>query len=65
MASVAAEAVAWYERERFWREFKESVERLRADPVAWQEYQDELTLWDATLMDGLEDEEPYYTDDDV
>lgn len=37
----------------------EDFARLRADTDAWQDCQDELLVWDATLMDGLEDEEPY------
>ena len=65
MGSVSAEAVAHYEKERFWRQLEEDMARLRADPVAWQEYQDEIAIWDATLMDGLEDEEPYDTHDNA
>ena len=37
------------------------MERLRADPVAWKAYQDELAIWDQTAGEGLENEEPYYT----
>lgn len=29
---------------------------LQGDPEAWQEYQTELTAWDRTLADGLEEE---------
>lgn len=49
------EAVHLLEREQFWAEYAEAYARLRADPEAWQEFQDELALWDSTLMDGLED----------
>ena len=60
IGEVIADLVEHQERERFWREMHEDFARLRADPDAWQDYQDELAVWDATLMDGLEDEEPYY-----
>lgn len=35
--------------------------RLRGDPVAWKDYQDEIAMWDSLAGDGLEDEAPYYT----
>ncbi len=62
---VVAEAVARYERELFWEEARIAYEKLRADPVAWREYQEETALWDTTSNDGLEHEEPYYAEDDV
>lgn len=34
---------------------------MRADPVAWKDYLDEIALWDTLSGDGLENEEPYYT----
>jgi hypothetical protein len=39
----------------------EDFTRLRADPVAWKEYQDEAKLFEGGSMDGLEHEEPYDT----
>jgi antitoxin MazE7 len=51
-------------REEFWKEVRESYARLQADPEAWAEYKDEMRIWEATLMDGLE-EYPYdYGDED-
>ena len=41
--------------------WKRRWDDLRADPVAWQEYQDEIRLLEGGSMDGLEAEEPYYT----
>ncbi|MBA2758829.1 MAG: hypothetical protein H0U38_03970 [Chloroflexia bacterium] len=41
----------------FWQKMEEGLARLRADPVAWQEYQDEIALWDTTSGDGLEEYE--------
>lgn len=61
MGEVVTEMVEHYEREQFWQEARASLDRLRADPVAWQDYQDELALWDQLSSDGLENEAPYYT----
>jgi hypothetical protein len=59
IGQVITDLVEKRQRERFWREMREDFTRLRSDPVAWQSYQDELSEWDATLMDGLQDEEPF------
>jgi hypothetical protein len=58
-------AVKRYEAARFWAKAKEGFERLRADPVAWKEYQDEIALWDSLSADGLENEPPYFTEDEL
>lgn len=42
---IVALAVKRYENEAFWAKAKEGFERLRADPVAWKEYQDEIAHW--------------------
>lgn len=47
--------------EQFWNELDASVETVRADPVAWEDYQDEIRFFEGGSMDGLEDEEPYYS----
>lgn len=61
IGQVIEDAVRQYRKERFWAEFQEDYARLRADPVAWKDYQDEIALWDTLAGDGLENEEPYYT----
>ncbi len=61
MGEVVSEMVERYEREKFWAEANASMDRLRANPVAWKDYQDEIAIWDQTAGDGLENEEPYYT----
>lgn len=61
IGQVIEDAVTRYEKEKFWKEMHEGFARLRADPVAWKEYQDEAALWDTLSNDGLENEEPYYT----
>ena len=61
MGQVIQEAVERYRKEQFWAGVEEDLARLRADPVAWKDYQDEIALWDTLAGDGLENEEPYYT----
>ena len=65
MGEIVNELIDRYEREAFWRAVNASVERLRADPVAWQEYKAEIALLEGGSMDGLEDEEPYFTPEEV
>lgn len=64
IGEVLGDAVAKYEKDKFWKEMHEGFARLRADPVAWKEYQDEAALWDTLSNDGLENEEPYCTPED-
>ena len=52
-----SEAIEAHYRRRFLEAVNAAYERLRADPVAWQEELDERALWDTTLMDGLRDDE--------
>jgi hypothetical protein len=65
IGQVIRDAMEQYEKEKFWREVETSVARLRADPVAWQGYQDEIPFFEGGSMDGLENEEPYYTEAEV
>ncbi len=58
MQALLEKAVEAYRRQRLLDSINESFAALRADPQAWEEYQEEIRAWDVTLMDGLEDE-PY------
>ena len=49
---LVRDAVDHYEKEKFWREVEASVERLRADPVAWREYQDEIRFFEGGPIDA-------------
>jgi predicted transcriptional regulator len=55
MAAIAEEAVKEYEQKKFWENYYAGYNALRADPIAWAEYQDEINLWETTSADGLED----------
>jgi hypothetical protein len=53
MAAIAEEAVKEYERKKFWENYYAGYKALKADPIAWEEYQDEIKFWDTTLADGF------------
>jgi len=61
MGDIVTDLVERYEKELFWKGVREDYARLRADPIAWKDYQDEVAVWDTTAGDGLESEPPYYT----
>jgi hypothetical protein len=55
------EVAAREERRAFWEEYRQAVERLRADPAARADYQDEQRELEGTLMDGIDaDEGPFW-----
>lgn len=62
---VIEDAIDRYQRDRFWTAMHEGFAKLRADPEAWSEYQDEAALWDSVGGDGLEDEPPYYSEEEA
>ncbi|MGB3329464.1 MAG: hypothetical protein WBA46_10950 [Thermomicrobiales bacterium] len=61
MGEIVADLVDRLEKERFWLGVQEDLARLKQDPVAWQDYQNELAFFDRSAGDGLEHEPPYYT----
>jgi predicted transcriptional regulator len=63
IGEVVAAAVERLEEEEFWRDMETAFEELRADPEAWDKYLAEHREWDVTLLDGLENEPPYYDDE--
>lgn len=65
IGQIIEDAIARYQKERFWQAMHDGFARLRADPVAWDEYQGEAALWDSMSGDGLEDEEPYFTEEEA
>lgn len=60
IGQVVAAAVERLDEDQFWAEVHAAYERLRADPKEWKGYLVEAREWDVTLLDGLEDEPPYY-----
>ncbi len=61
MGDIVNELIERHDRERFWTQAYEQLARLKADPVVWQDYMDEIAAFDALAGDGLEGEAPYYT----
>ncbi|MGH2559745.1 MAG: hypothetical protein ACRDJH_11825 [Thermomicrobiales bacterium] len=56
IGQVVTIAVERLEAERFWDELEAAYEQLSADPAAAADYEAEITAWDATLLDGLEND---------
>ncbi|MCC6945151.1 MAG: hypothetical protein IT335_11280 [Thermomicrobiales bacterium] len=65
IGQVIGDALDQYEREKFWQQIEQSMDSLKRDPAAWQEYQDEIRLLQGGSMDGLEDEAPYYSTEEL
>ena len=65
MQAVADRAIEEYCRQRFLEAVNADYAALRADPEAWAEYQQELAIWEVTLMDGLDPNEIWHEDGTV
>lgn len=63
MGEIVGELLDHYERDQFWLSVKSSVDRLRIQPDAWQDYQDEIALFEGGSIDTA-DEDPYFTPDE-
>jgi hypothetical protein len=57
---IVTDAVELLDREQFWAEVQQAYDRLRSDPDEWNAYLAESDEWDVALLDGLEDEPPYF-----
>ena len=57
MTELLAEAVERLRREDMLRRTNEAYARLREDPREWAEEMREREAWDATLADGLDDDQ--------
>ena len=56
MQEILDRAIEAYRRQCFLEEANRAFARLREDPKAWQEEQDERRTWDVTLSEGLDKE---------
>ncbi|MGH2411931.1 MAG: hypothetical protein ACRDGS_16440, partial [Chloroflexota bacterium] len=54
LARLIARAIDVYDRVTMAEESNAAYARLRDDPDAWADWQSELAVWDATLLDGLD-----------
>jgi len=55
MREILEEAVELYRRKLFLEEVNGAFARLRKDPRAWGEEEEERAAWKGTLSDGIED----------
>ena len=55
MAELVERAIEQYRRQQILDAANAQYAALRADPEAWAEVEAERAIWDATLLDGLED----------
>jgi hypothetical protein len=62
MGDVLDKALDLYRRKVFFEQLNAGYGELRADPNAWAEHLSERTLWDATLLDGLDPGERWTED---
>ena len=62
LSGVITELLDRYEQEEFRRAVHEGFRGLREDPAEWEAYKKLVAPWDATLLDGLEDEPVVDTD---
>ena len=62
MQSVLEKAIEEYRRKSFFEQLDAAYAKLQEDPEAWESYQAELKLWDATLADGLPEGERWGED---
>lgn len=59
MSTIMDEALRVCRREFLWRRAEADDARLAVDQEAFEEYQDEIALWDSTSSDGLDLSDSY------
>ena len=57
ISAVLEQAVEHYRRQLMFEQANAAWAAMRADQSQWDELLEERRLWEATLMDGIEDEE--------
>jgi len=55
MQAIVEEAVEAYRRQQLLLEANAAYANLREDEPAWNAFQEELSVWEAALADGLEE----------
>ena len=61
VSQIVRDLVEQAEADRFWQTMRMDYARLQEDPAAWEEYLAEAAMLEGGSMDGLAEEEPYYT----
>jgi len=57
MQTILDKAIEELDRKLFWERTNSAYAKLKKNPIAWKEEQEERLAWDVTLADGLEEEE--------
>jgi hypothetical protein len=57
MRPILSDAIEFYRRYQFLKMTNDAYAKLKADPMAWGDYQRIQKELEGTLMDGLEDED--------
>jgi predicted transcriptional regulator len=57
ITAVVDEAVRDLQRKKFWADFNAACEAIQANPAASVDLRHEDAAWEATLADGLEEEQ--------
>jgi hypothetical protein len=60
IGQIVVELVEREATQRFWQAMHEDYVRLRANQPAWQDYLDEIALFEGGSLDALSNEEPPY-----
>ncbi len=55
MQQIVEKAIDLYRRQQFLETVNAAYATLRTDEETWNDYEAELSEWDVTLTDGLED----------
>ena len=55
ISTIVEAAVNQYDDAIFWADYQEKIEAIRADPNQWSVLQDEVEMFEGTLLDGLHD----------
>jgi hypothetical protein len=61
IGKVIEDAFAVYQRDQFWSGVREDYARLRANPIAFAGWRQEVSSFESGSLDGLRDEPPYYS----
>ena len=56
ISTIVEAAVSQYDDATFWADYQETIEAIRADPLQWSALQDEVRVFQGTLLDALHDE---------
>lgn len=56
ISTIVEEAISQYDDATFWADYQQRIETIRADPAEWSALQDDVKVFEGTLLDGLGDE---------